>query len=43
MSQEKRVMCKVHGFWYECHGIPMTLYIVTLFGSAVLTGRVSKF
>ena len=43
VSQEKRVMCKVHGFWYECHGIPMKLYIVTLFGSAVLTGRVPKF
>ena len=35
-------MCKVHRFWYECHGIPMKLYIVTLFGSAVLTGRVPQ-
>lgn len=38
MLQEQTVMCRVHQLWYECHGIPMKLYFVTLYVSAVLTG-----
>ena len=31
-------MCNIHGYWHECHGIPIQLYLVALYSTLAFTG-----
>ena len=31
-------MCNIHGYWHECHGLPIQLYLVSLYFTLTFTG-----